>query len=100
MIERDEIKPEAYLPPDNQEWIIGVNKDSTPFVLSPPDIHWYFFENGHAIEDLCLNGIPEDLDAGVYKMIFSFWATPYNGYEQEGEHGFEYVSHTVEHIWP
>lgn len=84
-----------YAKPGMQEWVIGIDRDSTPFILSPPDIHWSFFENGYAAEDVCLRGIPEDIDAGVYKMTFSFWLIPYDGYEQEGEHGFEYVSHSL-----
>lgn len=68
-------------------------------MLAAPNIHWSFFDNGYAIEDICLRAIPEDLDAGVYKMVFSFWSVPYDGYEQEGEHAFEYVSHTLEHSY-
>jgi hypothetical protein len=60
--------------PDNSEWILGISDNGTVYVLSKPNIHESFFDNG---DDAEMIGLPTEIEdkTGVYKCICSYHQT-------------------------
>ena len=62
---------EEYDEPNNSSWILCISDRGVCSVMSAPNIHFSFFDNGYEADDIPLLGY-EKLPAGVYKVIMSF----------------------------
>lgn len=59
-----------YDSPYNSKWIVAIGVCGTVVVVKKPNIHYSFFDNGCAAEDVGLPTDSED-DAGIYEWVCS-----------------------------
>ena len=59
-----------YDSPYNSKWIVVIGVCGTVVIVKKPNIHFSFFDNGCAAEDVGLPPDSED-DAGIYEWVCS-----------------------------
>lgn len=70
--ENDSAEPdEPFDSPDFSKWIVAIDEEGNVHVLSKPNIHYTFYDNGNSAEEI---GLPYETDnpPGVYEWICSF----------------------------